>query len=320
MPRYSENTVILAKIETTVGTDAAPAGATDALLTTQPQITPLDATMVDRDLMRPTFGGSEELLTVANVKCNYKVEMSGGGTAGTAPPLGKLLIACACAEATLTTPARVEYTPVSTSLKTLSQYWYDDGVLHKLLGSMGNCKINAKVGDIPRFEFDFIGVDGSATATANPAATTTMWKPPPVMNKASTVDISLGGTYAAGVITGGTAYVSQGLEMDFGNKVAFLALLSSERVEITGRKSVGKMTLELTAAQEVAMLATVKAGTTQSLALTIGTVAGNKVLLYFPAVQLLNPQKVSQDDVRLVSFDLRMVPVAGNDEFRIVFL
>ena len=320
MGRYVANTAILAKIEATSGTDAAPVGATDAVLISEMSITPLDATLVQRNLIRPYFGNSEQLITTANVKASYSVELAGSGTAGTPPQWGKLLLGCACAEAQLTTPARVEYTPVNTALKTLTQYWHDDGVLHKLLGAMGNAKISAKVGTIPKLKFDWIGVDGGISTVANPAVVLTAWKTPPVMNKVSTVDITLGATYAAGVLTGGTVYPSTGLECDLGNKTSFFALLSQERVEITDRDSTGSMVLELTAAQEVTFMATVKANTTQSLALTIGTVAGNKVMLFFPAVQLIKPTKQDQNGVRLVGYELVPVPVVGNDDFRIICL
>lgn len=318
MPRYARNAVILAKVETTAGTDAAPTGAADAVLVTDLTITPLDAQNVDRDFIRPYFGGSEQLVGVASVKASFTVELAGSGTAATAPKWGVLLQGCAMAEASLTSPARVEYSLLSAALKTLTIYYYDDGVLHKLLGAMGNVKISAKVGDRPKLMFDFIGLDGGVTAAALPSATYTAWKTPPMMTKASVVDVTVGCTYTAGAISGGTVYATTGLELDMGNQTEFVTLLSSERVDITDRDSTGAVEMDLAANGEVNFMTSVKANTTQSMALTIGTAAGNKIILFAPKVQLINPKKVDRNRARLVGFDLRLVPNAGNDELLIV--
>lgn len=320
MPRYKRNTVILAKIETTAGTDAAPVGATDAVMVTDFDITPLDAQNVDRNLLRGYFGASEQLVATASKKVTFSVEFAGSGTAATAPQWGKLLQACAMAEALLSTPGRVEYTPVSTSLKTLTIYYYDDGVLHKLLYAMGSVKLSAKIGDRPMLQFSFIGLDGGDTAVANPSATVSAWKVPPTMAKANVVDITIGSTYTTGAISGGTVYPSNGLEIDLGNAVNYVPLLSAERVDITDRDATGSMELDLTAAQEVTFMGTVKANTLQSVAITIGTSTGNKMIVHAPSVQLVNPKKVDKSGARMIGYDLRLVPTSagtGNDELRI---
>lgn len=323
MPRYIRNTVILAKVETTAGTDAVPTGGADAVLVSNMSITPLDAQNVSRDLVRGYFGGSEQLVATASVKCSFSVELAGAGAAATAPQWGDLLLGCGMSEALLSTPNRVEYTPVSTALKTLSIYYYDDGVLHKLLYCMGNVKISAKIGERPMLQFDFVGVDGGVTAAANATPTLSAWKTPPTMAKANVVDITLGATYTTGALSGGTVYPSTGLEIDFGNSVQYIPLLSSERVDITQRDVSGSMQLDLTAANEVSFMATVKANTTQSLALTIGTATGNKMIIHAPAVQLINPSKQDLNGSRLIGYDLRLVPStagSGNDEIRIASL
>lgn len=321
MPRYIRNTVILAKIETTAGTDAAPAGASDAVLVSEMSITPLDAQNIDRNLVRGYFGASEQLVGPASVKVSFSVELAGSGTAATPPAWGVLLKACAVAEGLLSTPARVEYTPVSTGLKTATIYYYDDGVLHKLLGVMGNCTLSAKQGERPVLKFEFVGLDGGVTATSNANPTYSAWKKPVAMSKANVVDITLGASYATGALTGGTRYSSTGLELNLGNAVTFTPLLDTEGVDITDRQSVGNCQFDLDAAAEVAQMANVKANATQSLGFTIGLAAGNKIIVHAPAVQLLSPSKVDLNGRRLVGFDLRFVPSpggAGNDEWRIV--
>lgn len=317
MPRYIRNTLVLLKVESTSGVDAAPAGATDAVLVSDLTINPLAATNVDRGLLRAYFGASEQLVATANVQCSFTCELAGSGTAATAPQWGDALLACAMAESLLATPDRVEYLPISTALKTATIYWYDDGVLHKLLGCMGNCRIVARAGDRPKLQFDFLGVDGGISA-ASDTGTFTAWTTPVTMTKANVVDVTLGCTYSAGAISGGTVYPSTGLELDLGNAVQFVPTLNYEAIDITDRQMSGSVQFDLTAAQEVSFMATVKANTLQSAAITIGTASGNKVLLHMPKVQLINPTKQDLNGRRLVGYQLRVTPNAGNDELRIV--
>lgn len=320
MPRYIKQTLILAKVETTSGTDAVPTGAADALLISDMSINPLEATNVDRANVRSFFGANEQLVATANVRVGFTVELAGSGTAGTAPQWGDLLLGCAFAEATLASPARIEYTPVSATLQSLTIYYYDAGVLHKLLGCMGNVKLMAKVGDRPKLQFDFVGVDGGISA-ASASGTYTAWRTPVTMTKANVPnDVTFGATYAAGALTAGTVFPSAGLDLDVGNQVNFTPLLSSESVDVTDRALVGTVMFDLTAAQEVSLMATVKANTLQTMGMKIGTAAGNSIVLHTPGVQLLNPSKQELNGRRMIGYDMRFPPIAGNDELRIVVL
>ncbi len=319
MARYSRNTVILAKIETTPGTDATPVGATDAILVSNQTINPLNATNVDRAVLRGYFGGSEQLVASAYVEVSFDIEIAGSGAAGTAPAWGPLLRGCAFAEV-VTAAARVDYTPISTALESLTIYYYDDGALHKLLMARGDFSIKMDSGGKPVFTMKFLGMDGGLTAVSNAVPTLTGWKTPLTVTDTNTADITFGGTYATGAITGGTNYPSKGLDLAMNNKVAHIPLLGGDSIGITDRAVSGTCELDLTAANEVTFMATVKSNSTQSMSILHGTAAGNKVLLFAPAVQLINPKKTDLSGRRLIGYDLRLIPSAGNDELRIVAL
>ena len=321
MARLIRQTVILAKVETTSGTDAVPTGALNALQVTDFSVTPLDANNVDTNILLPYFGGSPSLVGTASVKCSFTVLLAGSGAAATAPAWGALLQGCGMAETTgLITPARVEYLPITDLLKTLTIYYHDSGVLHKLLGVFGNVKLTAKVGEAPKLMFDMVGLDGGISAVANATAVLTNWRTPVAITKANVTDISIGCTYATGALTGGTAYNSTGLTLDFGNKVDFVPMLTTEEVVLTDRKVTGNVSIELTAAQEVSFMATVKANTLTGMGFVIGTATGNKIMIHKPSVQLLNPKKEEINGKRVIGYDIRAVPVAGNDEVRLISL
>jgi hypothetical protein len=319
MSRFTRNTALLAKIETTYGTDATPTGAADALLVSNQNINPLAASYIDRGLVRPFLGGSDKIIGATSIEVGFDVEISGSGTAGTAPAWGKLLRACAFAE-TVTAGQRVEYNPISSGFESLTIYYYDDGVVHKLLGARGTVDIKMPVNEKPVLSFKFTGLDGGVATAALPTETLTAWKPPVAVTTANTGMLTLGCTYATGALTGGTTYPSKGLEASLGGKVQFTPLVGSETVDFTDRDPSGKIVLDLTATQEVILFATIKAMTQQGLGIVQGTTAGAKVLFFGPAAQLMAPSKQDANGRRLIGFDIDFAPSSGNDEWRIVSL
>lgn len=328
MPRYARNQVLLAKTEVTYGTDPTPTGGANAILVSGLDVKPLNATNVDRNLIRAYLGGSEQLVGSSYLEASFEVEFQHSGTAGTAAAWDPLLQACGYAAGSpQVTPSRVEHAFEGTysSWKSVTIYYYDDGVLHKMLGARGTVSIGLMVGDRPVFKFRFLGLDGGISAVANASPTLTGFKAPLVVTDANTGALTLGCTYATGALSGGTEYVSGGMSLDVGNDVQFVdllgtAALAGQSIDFAQRAMTGSVEFDLTAANEVTFMATVKANTTQSFGLVHGTSAGYKMLVFMPAVQLINPKKVEKQGRRLIGYEMRIVPSAGNDELKIVGL
>jgi hypothetical protein len=320
MPRYLRNFVLLAKTEGTYGTDPTPTGAANAILCSKPQITPLSAQNVNRDILRGFMGGSEQLVGSRFVECSFGVELVGSGTAGTAPAWGPLLLACGFAEA-VTAVTRVDYTLVSTGFNSVTFYWYDDGVLHKITGARGDVKFGMTSGGIPMMSFSFKGLYSTPTAAANATPTLTAFKTPLVVTEANSADLTLGCTHStsgAPALAGGTVYPSMGLDWSPNNRVDYVPLLGGQSVEIGDRDASCSFELELAAAQEVTLMGNVDSATLTSVGLVHGTTAGYKSLVFLPFVQLVSPNLSEQAGKRMVRFDGRVVPSAGNDEMRVV--
>ena len=316
MSRLMRKTAILAKIETTYATDAAPSGAANAILISNATFT-FNYNNVDRDLMRAYLGGAEQLVGSRNVTATFDVEIAGSGAAGTAPAWGPLVRACGMAEV-VTASARVEYTPVSAAFDSMTIYYSVDGLLHKALGCRGTMTMGMGEGERPLFKFTFTGIDGGTVAQADPTQTLTAFKPPLVVTDANSGDIKLGGTYATGAVTGGTTYPSRGLQLDLGNTVQYIPMLGGQSVEITQRATTGSMQLDLTAAQGATFISDINSNTTTALSFEHGTTAGNKILVFAPVVQRINPSWQDFNGTVQLGMDLRLTPNTGNDELRIV--
>jgi hypothetical protein len=318
--RLIRNTAILLKTESSYGVDATPTGTANAMLVSNLSITPFNAQNVDRDNIRPFLGASEQLVGTKYVECAFDLELTGSGTVATAPAWGPALMACGFAE-TLTATVRADYTPVSTGFGSASIYYHTDGLLHKVTGCRGNVVFKLGVGQRPVMSFSFTGLYNTPTAVSNPSVTLTGFKTPQIVTDANTGDILLGGTHAAltePLITAGTSFVSQGIEINMGNTINFNALLGGETVELTQRSVTGQIMFDLDAAAEAAAYAAVEANTLTSMGMLHGTVANQRVLVFCPSVQRLNPTKGDVNGKLMQGFDLRMVPTSGNDEIRIV--
>ena len=328
MPRYIRNTVILAEAEATYALDPVPTGAANAILVSNVSINPLVSNNVDRDLVRPYFGGSEQLVGSSYVEMTMDVEFQNGGTAGTAASWDPLLQACGFdAGSVLATPDRVEHLLESdySTIKSLTIYYYLDGALHELNGARGTFTVNLNIGERPTFSFRFVGLDGGVSAAANATPTLTGFKAPLVVTDTNTGAMTLGCTYAAGALSSGTEYVSAGMEFDMGNQVEFIDLLGTasaagQSVDITQRVMTGRIRLDLTASNEATFHTNIKANTTQSVGLVHGTTAGYKMLVFLPEVQLLNPSIEDINGRMMLAYDMRVLPDAGNDEIKIVAL
>ena len=98
MSLKTRKTIILAKVETTYGTDATPDGTNNAILVTEPTITPLAGSTVSRNNARTYLGNNQHIHVGSHVQCSFKVELAGGGAVDTAPPWGELLEGCGMAE------------------------------------------------------------------------------------------------------------------------------------------------------------------------------------------------------------------------------
>lgn len=318
--RLIRNTAILLKQEVTYGLDPAPTGAANALLVSNLSINPFNAQNVDRDIIRPFLGGSEQLVGSRYVTCGFDIELSGSGTVATAPAWGASLIACGFAE-TLTALVRADYTPISTGFKSATIYWHDDGLRHVATGCRGNVVFKLGINQRPVMSFSFTGLYSTPTIVTTPTVTLTGFKTPQVIIDANTGDIILGGTHAVGTaptITGGNPFPSQGIEIDMGNKVDFNALLGGETVDITQRSVTAKVMFDLSATDEAAAYAAVESNLLTSIGLQHGTIANQKIMMLLPSVQRINPSKGETNGKRLVGFELRAVPVMGDDEIRIV--
>ncbi len=174
MVQLTRQTVVLAKLETTAGADALP-DATNVINCFDVDVNPVIG-KAERMQYKPTIGVGQSIPTTREAEVTFKTYLQSTPADETAPEIGVLwqgvgFQEVAYQDANLVT--HYKYTPISTGHKTLTIYVYKGGWLHKVVGSMGNCVINAQVNDLPVVEWTFKGRLLSVAPSSAPSVTYT---------------------------------------------------------------------------------------------------------------------------------------------------
>lgn len=102
--RFFARKAVLAKIESTYGTDAVPTAALNSIEARNVQFTPLDAAYVTNDAEVAYYGQSPEIPVAQAARLQFDVVLQGPGTAGSAWAGGVLLRSAGFAETLLAAP------------------------------------------------------------------------------------------------------------------------------------------------------------------------------------------------------------------------
>lgn len=300
--------ILLAKIETTYGTDAAPTAALNAILATEVVYTPMEGSDVSRDLEQPYLGAQGTIPAELQAKLSFKVEMAPSGTAGTAPAWGPLLRACAMAQ-TIAAGVSVTYNPITDTHESLTIHFWVDTTRYVMLGARGTAKLMVSAQGIPylMFEFTSLYVQPAETARVNPVLTA--FQKPQVASKANTPVFNINSV----------AFVLRELTLDLGNQIEPRFLIGSEGILITDKAETVEATVEAQPLSAFNPFALAAAQTAVPLVLTHGVGAGKITTLNVPNAQMQRPQGLSNAQ-NIKEWPLRMVPLptSGNDQFTLV--
>jgi hypothetical protein len=309
MPLLSRKRLILAKTESTYGTDSTPAG-TDAVLVRSLEVTPLEADVVSRDLIRPYLGNSDQLLANARVLCTFEVELAGSGTAGTAPRYDALLKACGMS-ATIVASTSVTYAPVSASFSSCTIVYNVDGVQHKLTGARGTVTMNCELGQIPTLQFEMTGIYNAPTDTAQPAVT--------YSNQATPLIFKEGNTSAFQFFSYSGCLNS--VSFNLANEIVYRELIGcTKEVLITDRRPAGDVSIEAPTIATKDYFTLALGSTTGNLTFLHGTTAGNRVTFTASQVDVTQPTYTDQDGIAMLQLPYVALPTtAGNNEFSLAF-
>lgn len=118
---------LLVKMESQYGVDSGPTGLANAIQALDVEITPLEAEALRRGIMKPHLGQNPAVLVGMHARLSFGIELAGSGTAGTPPPYGPILRACAMAETSFTGNATIMDSPARDSGSPSGDFSYTKG-------------------------------------------------------------------------------------------------------------------------------------------------------------------------------------------------
>lgn len=239
MVQLTRRNVILAKIESTYGTDPTPTTADNAIEVQDLNLKPVK-TPLERAAQHETLQRKPSLLGEEYYEISFKVEISGTGSAGTPPRLSPLLKACDMSETIITGGSPVvKYRDASEDQGSAFIYAYWGGRLHKIGGVKGSVKGMFEAGKIGMLEFTLQGTKAAAPAI------TSMPTDAVYDDASGTVQICKNGTFS---YNSKTTLCANLFDFDLQNTIALSRCLSStytvERFTVTDRNPIASINPE----------------------------------------------------------------------------
>lgn len=305
----ADETVLLAKVETAYGTDANTDAASDAILTQDFAITPLQASTIERNLDRPGYGANPMMLSGVHVACNFNLELSGGGTIDAPVPYNSILKGCARSE-TVEVGTRVIYAPQSDDFDSLTLDVHLDGLHHQVTGWRGSVGVNIAAGSLPTLSVQGLGlyVDPAQIVPPSNVDFSAFEDPIPVEYSNTTATIN------------GLNLPTVNFSVGNGDQVNYRNLINQEAVTVDGRSLTG--TMEVLMDENLSNFnpyELAKSGDFTAITVTHGATPGHIIELDAPRVQIESVDMGTNGGERTWRLGVRLIASdAGNDELMLI--
>lgn len=308
--RLTNRRVILVKLESTYGVDSSPLATANAILCRTSSVISPDGEEVTRDNVQPSWSPNQHIVSGLFATIPLEVDLVGSGTPGEAPPCDALLRACGMAR-TLAPGVSVAYAPATLGVAqqaSATLYFYEDGVLHKMPGSMGNMSLNAPVGGVATLSFSMSGMWEDPEDADVPDAVLPYVDPPIVEGVGLTV-----GQWSPDVTA---------LSLDLGNTVSKRKSVNAANgvagFYLSNRNPTGSIDPEAVDLATANPWIDWKNGAVAQLHATIGAVAGNQVSIFGVGCQYNKPSYGDRDGLRTYSLPFTFTGEDDN-EFSLTF-
>jgi hypothetical protein len=308
---FNQKQLTLAKVESTPGTDASPTKTDDAILTGPVEIS-IDHQQLDRMAVRQSIAAIKMTIGRSMATLTIPVELKGSGAAGTAPEMAPLLQACGYKE-TVSAGVSVGYKPSSTATdhKTLTIYFYVDGLLFKIFGAMGNKEISLPPGGYGRVNFTMTGKLASVTDVALPASPTLDATLPPQIES---LDVTIGAWDDA---------VVRSMVIKSGNNIKERPDVNSvdgyATSAITARNPTAEFLIEAVLEATNAFWTNFLARTEQNLSMVVGTSTGNIITITCDKFCPTSIAPTQEDGLEMYQVVGQCLENSGDDDVEIVF-
>jgi hypothetical protein len=306
--RFWKKKAILFKLEGAYGVDAAPTGALNGVEGRNVSLSPFEADVEERGVVRPYMGNGSKLITGKRLKLAFDAALAASGAAGVAPKIGPLLRACGWAE-TVTADVDVAYAPISSGFESATFYVNIDGVLHKGTGARGTTSFKLDKG-IPLLHVELTALFVAPADAAPPAVDLSAWPVEAPVNSRNTLVCTLDAV---------DSWYSK-FEFAQNNQVAHDDYPGGyEAISIKDRAPTASMLILAPSLAVFNPFELAEAATLIPVQVVHGTTAGNKVQV---DLQTRVTGAAYEDMDGSVGYNLTLSPDpdAGDDEMQLTFL
>lgn len=302
---------ILAKKEATYNVDPVPTAALNAILIGNPSWSHEGLRMNERDSVKNTNAVRQHIFGGKLKTISMDVELKGSGAAGTAPEFGVLFEACSYVE-TVSAGVSVAYDPTSVTAdqESVTVYYYQDGLMHKLTGCRGTFSVNLETGAIPMATFTLTGHSEKPTDTPMIVPTLDTTEPFSLINTQFSV----------------AGYDAQVSSLAFDAGVEVLTPSSMSATDGYGEVFNGKRDLNGSFDPEMELVADndyygdFEDGTKMLLTTgTVGDTEGNIFTVSMPQIYYRDIGNGDRDGVRTYEIPFGAVEDTGDDEVQFLF-
>jgi hypothetical protein len=273
------------KAESSYGQTASTAGADFLVTLADASITPLSAETVTRDILDPSFGSTlSPLIAQRKMEATIPIELTGSGTAGTAPKFSHLLLGSGMNLTTVASTSNTYNLVTGENLGSSELMFWADSQRHQGLGARGGFEMTFTAGEVPRIVFNRTAIYVEPTNVSNPT--------PTISNQATPVIADAANTTAATI--GGDAVCVQSLTVTLAPTLFFRDRMGCvKEVQITNHVVSGSITIvrpaDLATFNPYALCTN---GTRRAITLTHGGTAGNRVIPTIPYAVFGPPTEV----------------------------
>ena len=310
MPLLRQRTIILAKEETTEGTDALPTAAANSFLAYNVQVNPIGERLT-RDSVRETLSPASILIGQRHTEVTFQTEVYHSGTVDVASRLGALLKSCGMTE-TITALSDVTYKPLSTGFKSITIYVYRDGFVYKILGCRGTWELILHAGHPALINWRFMGKYQDPIDAALPT--------PTLEGNALTPPKALAASLTFNAIT---TFTVEQLQIVLGNSLAVRPDINDATgvagVVITNRVGTGSFNPEAVLVGTYNFWQDWINSTLRQISAQVGSATGNKLLVTCPKVAIDQIKEAERQGVLVFEIPFSLAYNAGDDEVSLKF-
>ncbi|HHT9137384.1 MAG TPA: phage tail tube protein [Candidatus Wunengus sp. YC60] len=301
--------VILAKLETTYGVDLTPTAGSNAILCELPEFEVIEKTL-ERNNTRTYYGNDVPINVGEGLKITFTTEAKGSGTAGTAPEIGPLFQACNFTETVIpVTSVMYGLNSKNTDGKSVTIYFYQHDILHKIKGCRGKVSLDLKAGEYGKFKWEFTGLPATPVDSSIVTGIYNATLPPVLKSGGFSID-----SYAGVIDT---------FKLSIDNKVSKRPSANAPagilEYFISGRKVSGEIDPETPTLATKDFWAKWENSDQMDMQISLGATAGNIMYIESPYTVLKAPKYGEREGLLIYSLGFKSIPSQGNDELIIMF-